>query len=136
MKRLTEIHERMDAISSEVANGSMLTGVARTTEFAALNREKLRIEQRMSITFTHDDDPAQLDPFMRCTLCGENLCTVEEGDSLDTILAVGDEHVCEGPTADEAVCDECDATIPNVVGGSLLNRHHDRSCSLYAADNA
>jgi hypothetical protein len=31
-------------------------------------------------------------------------------------------------------CDECDANIPDVAGGSLANKHHDESCSLYDPD--
>lgn len=32
------------------------------------------------------------------------------------------------------VCDECGATIPPVDGGSLDNKHHEPSCSLYDAE--
>jgi hypothetical protein len=38
--------------------------------------------------FTWDDDPAQHEPFMVCDVCGERLCTIEEGDSLSVIVAV------------------------------------------------
>jgi uncharacterized protein with PIN domain len=49
----------------------------------------------MTIYFTSDDDPAQLEPFMRCGACNENLCTVEEGDTLNVLNALADEHARE-----------------------------------------
>lgn len=35
-------------------------------------------------------------------------------------------------TAD--VCDECQAQIPQLPAGSIANRHHAQSCSLYDGD--
>lgn len=42
--------------------------------------------------FTWDDDPAQHEPFMTCDVCGERLCTVEEGDSLSVLVDVLADH--------------------------------------------
>lgn len=46
------------------------------------------------ITFTWADDPAQHEPFMRCRECGADLCTVEEGDTLDVLVSVAGDHSC------------------------------------------
>jgi hypothetical protein len=45
----------------------------------------------------------------------------------------------EEPTglADAPPCEECGANIPNdipSIDGSIVNRHHDSSCSLYDAE--
>lgn len=45
--------------------------------------------------FVASDDGEKRDPEMRCTLCGEHLCDVEHGDTLDVIVAVADNHVCD-----------------------------------------
>lgn len=51
--------------------------------------------------FTYADDSAQHEPFMRCTVCSEDLCTVEEGDNLSVLSSVLDDHAreCSGPLA-------------------------------------
>jgi hypothetical protein len=54
-------------------------------------------EDEMSVYFTYDDDPAQHEPFMRCDVCGVNLCSVEEGDTLDVLNAVAKDHGPECP---------------------------------------
>lgn len=33
-----------------------------------------------------------------------------------------------------AACDECEASIPDKAGGSIANKHHAESCSLYEPD--
>jgi uncharacterized protein with PIN domain len=49
----------------------------------------------MNVYFTCDNDPAQLEPFMRCAACNENLCTVEEGDTLTVLNLVAEDHARE-----------------------------------------
>lgn len=44
---------------------------------------------------TRDDDPAQFDPFVVCDVCGEKLCTVEEGDSISVLASVVADHAEE-----------------------------------------
>lgn len=39
------------------------------------------------------------------------------------------EFVAEGDETEE--CEECGATIPVVDGGTLENKHHEKSCSLF-----
>ena len=47
--------------------------------------------------FTWDDDTAQHEPFIRCEKCNADLCTAEEGDTLDLIVAVAADHATECP---------------------------------------
>jgi hypothetical protein len=46
---------------------------------------------------TWDDDPAQHEPFLVCRLCQKKLCSVEEGDTFDVLLAVVRAHKCGEP---------------------------------------
>ena len=41
------------------------------------------------------DDGAKRDPELHCTMCGEHLCDVEHGDTLETLVDVADNHVCK-----------------------------------------
>jgi hypothetical protein len=41
---------------------------------------------------TRHDDYAQTDPFLVCDVCGENLCTIEEGDSFSVLASVISDH--------------------------------------------
>lgn len=34
---------------------------------------------------------------------------------------------------DEVACDECGSVVPNEAGPSIVNHHHEESCSLYEA---
>jgi hypothetical protein len=45
--------------------------------------------------YTWGDDPAQHEPFMRCTACNDDLCTVEEGDTLSVLVSVAEDHAPE-----------------------------------------
>lgn len=49
----------------------------------------------MLALFTWDGDAAQHEPFLVCDECKEKLCTVEEGDSLELIVAVANDHAKE-----------------------------------------
>lgn len=40
------------------------------------------------------DDPVKRDPELRCAMCGEHLCDIEHGDTLETLVSVADNHVC------------------------------------------
>jgi len=53
------------------------------------------IRSSFHVTATWNDDPAQHEPFLVCKRCDEKLCSVEEGDSFDTLLAVVADHHCE-----------------------------------------
>lgn len=44
---------------------------------------------------TWSGDPAQHEPFLICDVCGEKLCTVEEGDSFDLLARVVTAHECD-----------------------------------------
>jgi hypothetical protein len=44
---------------------------------------------------SREDDPAQYDPFVVCDVCGEHLCTVEEGDSISVLASVVADHAQE-----------------------------------------
>ena len=35
------------------------------------------------------------------------------------------------PVQPVEICSECGSSIPDVPGGSLVNRHHSESCSLH-----
>lgn len=48
----------------------------------------------MTFIITRLDDPAQFDPFVICDDCGEQLCTVEEGDSIEVLVSVTTDHQC------------------------------------------
>lgn len=56
-----------------------------------------------------------------------------ETESLEEVLAFVDGLAAGAAPAavDGAACDECEALIPAVDGGSLANRHHAASCSLF-----
>jgi hypothetical protein len=43
--------------------------------------------------FTHNNDPAQFEPYMICVKCGDKLCSIEEGDTLAVIVGCA-EHTC------------------------------------------
>jgi hypothetical protein len=40
-----------------------------------------------------------------------------------------------GPVEDEDACGECGRAIPSHEGGSIANKHHDDSCSLFVESN-
>lgn len=46
------------------------------------------------VVVTRDGDPAQFDPFLACSNCSAHLCTVEEQDTLDVLVAVAQAHEC------------------------------------------
>lgn len=49
----------------------------------------------MDFIFTWDDDPVQHEPFVVCERCGEKVCSAEEGDSLEIIVACARDHECQ-----------------------------------------
>jgi hypothetical protein len=73
------------------------------------------------VIITRDGDPAQTDPFVRCTVCGENLCTVEDGDLFSTIRAVVEQHACKQEVIPAAVI----ASIQEIVNYNWSDEEGD-----------
>ena len=95
----------------------------------------------------HSDDGAKHDMELHCTRCGEHLCDVEHGDTLDILVGMARDHACArllSPREQEdddtyagltdKKCGECGELMRRVDDGFMCDRcgHHDEACRHYS----